>query len=68
MIYEHLLQESGLTKTQLSEHLGITKQTLSRYGNNPPKYVLWGLQNYVRAKQSVAYFDALRKIMVEWMK
>ncbi len=53
MIYRHLLKEAGMKKSDLAKHLGVDPGTVSRWGDSPPEYVMWGLENYVNAKQAV---------------
>jgi len=43
--YSKLLKQTGLSKRDLSNHLGITDTTVYRWGNNPPKYAIVYLES-----------------------
>ncbi len=38
--FEVLLERSGLTKAKLSRDLGLAPTTVSRWGNDAPKYAM----------------------------
>ena len=63
VIYEHLLNKTGLTKAALAQCLGVSKQTVSRWGDDPPQYVYWGLQNLLRAQKGERLIDALKECL-----
>lgn len=47
-----LLNEAGLSKSDLAPLLGVSKSTISSWKDRPPQYAIWGLQNYVAAMES----------------
>jgi len=63
MNFSDLLNEAGLTKTQLAENLGVQKSTISAWKGSPPQYVIWGLLNYIEARDYRTLAAEIRKMI-----
>ena len=46
-----LLNEAGISKSELAPLLGVSKSTISSWKDYPPQYDLWGLQNYIEGME-----------------
>ena len=51
MDFETLLDRAKMTKSELAERLGIAPGSISRWGNNPPKYAMAYLELALKVRE-----------------
>lgn len=53
-----LLKELGWSKTYLADHIGVSRETVSRW-NEPPKVVILLLQEYLKKETILRFIETL---------
>lgn len=49
-MFENYLKSLGMTKKDLSERLGVSTTSVSKWGDNPPRYALAYLELAMKVK------------------